>query len=106
MATTATDRRTAERVPTHEHVTLRHLRHQDVATARDVSAGGIFLYCDEAVEPGASLEIVLLMPPEAGELGGKWVSCYATVVRVEGNVLAGDLGLAAKINYAEAVQLT
>jgi hypothetical protein len=105
MATTVTDRRGAERVPTHEHVTLRHMRHQAVATARDVSAGGIFLYCDEQVQPGAALEVVLLMPPEAGPLAGRWVSCYATVVRVEGDVLAGDLGIAAKINYSEAVQV-
>jgi hypothetical protein len=106
MATTVTDRRTAERVGTHEHVTLRHMRHQGVATARDISTGGIFLYCDEPVSPGAPLEIVLLMPRDAGPLAGKWVSCYATVVRVEGDVLAGDLGIAAKINYTEAVQLT
>ena len=51
------------------------------------------------------MELVLMLPPEAGPLGGRWVSCYATVLRVDNDGLAGDYGVAAKINYCEAVSV-
>ncbi len=100
-----TDRRRAERIPTHNQVTVRHERRQTAATAHDISSGGIFLFTDEKLQPGTEMELVLMLPESAGPLGGRWVSCYATVLRVEGDGLAGDFGVAAKINYCEAVSV-
>lgn len=105
MANATTDRRRAERVPSNTQVTVRHARHQGLATAHDVSQGGIFLFSEQRLTPGSEMELVLLMPEDAGELGGKWVSCYATVVRVEGDGMSGDFGIAAKIDYCEAVSV-
>ncbi len=105
MTRLATDRRRAERVPTNNQVTLRHRRRQSAATAHDVSNSGIFLFTEEKLQPGAEMELVLMLPDDAGPLGGRWVSCYATVVRVENDALAGDFGVAAKINYCEAVSV-
>jgi Tfp pilus assembly protein PilZ len=105
MTKSATDRRRAERVPTNNQVTLRHSRRQTAATAHDVSNGGIFLFTEEKLQPGAEMELVLMLPEAAGPLGGRWVSCYATVIRVENGGVAGDFGVAAKINYCEAVSV-
>lgn len=105
MAKSTIDRRRAERVSTNNQITLRHRRRQCPATAHDVSTSGIFLFTEEKLQPGAEMELVLMLPDEAGPLGGRWVSCYATVVRIEDDGVAGDFGVAARINYCEAVSV-
>jgi PilZ domain-containing protein len=105
MSKTATaEKRRAPRVPASAQVTVRHMRHQQPGTARDISDGGIFLFTEEEMEPGSEMELVLMMPPGMGPLGGRWVSCYATVVRVEPRQKY-NFGVAARIDYCEAVDV-
>ncbi len=53
------------------------------ALTRDLSSSGIFLYSESALEPGAKLELVLMLPREMGLGSGTWTLCQASVVRVE-----------------------
>ena len=67
---------------------------------RDLSSTGIFLYSDSPMEPGAKLELVVMLPPGLGLGPGGWTLCQASVVRVE----AGDgkgVGVAATLDRIE-----
>ncbi len=55
--------------------------HQGVT--RDLSSTGIFLYSDGALESGAKLELVVMLPASLGVGPGGWTLCQASVVRVE-----------------------
>lgn len=98
------ERRRARRVPAGAQITVRHMRHQQPGVAHDISDGGIFLFTEEEMQPGSEMELVLMMPAGMGPLGGRWVSCYATVVRVEAREKY-NFGVAAKIDYCEAVDV-
>ena len=50
---------------------------------RDLTSNGIFLYTNSALEPGAKLELVMMLPPELGLGPGGWTLCQASVVRIE-----------------------
>ncbi len=53
------------------------------ALTRDLSSTGIFLYSETGIEPGAKLELVVMLPRELGLGSGGWTLCQASVVRVE-----------------------
>lgn len=53
------------------------------ATTRDLSSNGVFLYSESALQVGAKLELVLMLPPDLGVGPGGWTLCQASVVRVE-----------------------
>src|SRR5438309_6343806 len=42
------------------------------ARTRDVSQNGVFLYLDQQLEPGAAIEMVLMLPDEISEQGRGW----------------------------------
>lgn len=74
------------------------------ARTRDLSQNGVFLYLDQKLEPGAALEMVLMLPEElsrqlaaaASAIEGRgWMCCRGTVVRVEDN------GVAAKFDTCD-----
>jgi c-di-GMP-binding flagellar brake protein YcgR len=64
--------------------------------ARDLSSGGIFLYCDSRFSEGSELEMVLILPQQMTGGEKQWVCCRCSVVRVEE---AGErrCGVAARI---------
>lgn len=105
MVKAVAERRRGRRIAADNEVNVRHMRRQVPGRARDISEGGIFLFTEEKLAPGAELELVLMMPPEAELLGGRWVSCYATVVRVEEPARGREFGVAARIDYCEAVAM-
>jgi len=65
------------------------------AQTRDVSANGVFLYTKSRMEPGAEVELVLILPPELTSGEKCWVCCQATIVRVEEE--GTEFGVAAQI---------
>ena len=67
---------------------------------RDLTNSGIFLYTDSALEPGAKLELVLMLPPSLGLGVGGWTLCQASVVRVEPSTGKG-IGVAATLDKIE-----
>jgi hypothetical protein len=69
-------------------------------TTRDLTSSGIFLYTDSGFEPGAKIELVLMLPPSI-ELGpGGWTLCQASVIRVEPSAGKG-IGVAATFDRIE-----
>lgn len=50
---------------------------------RDLSESGVFLYSESALEAGAKLELVIMLPGGLGLGPGGWTLCQASVVRVE-----------------------
>lgn len=67
---------------------------------RDLTSSGIFLYTHSALEPGAKLELVLMLPPNLGLGPGGWTLCDATVVRIEKSDGKG-VGVAATLDRIE-----
>jgi len=70
---------------------------------KDISSRGLFFFTQAKVEADSKLEIVLMMPPELGEFGQKWVCCQATVVRIENDKPHNKIGVAAVIDRCEAL---
>jgi len=70
---------------------------------RDISARGLFFFTQAKVKESSKLEVVLMMPPEVPHLGGQWVCCQATVVRVDEDKPNQKTGVAAVIDRCEAL---
>ena len=75
-------------------------RPEHTGLTRDLTSSGIFLYTDSAMEPGAKLELVLMLPPSLGLGVGGWTLCQASVVRVEPTDGRG-VGVAATLDRIE-----
>ena len=67
---------------------------------RDLSSSGVFLYSESALEPGAKLELVIMLPGGIGLGPGGWTLCQASVVRVEKSEGEG-VGIAATLDRIE-----
>lgn len=92
------ERRKQKRLSVTVPITIKSERDavQTSGYARDLSSGGIFLYCDSRFSEGSELEIVLILPKEMTGGEKQWVCCRCSVVRVEE---AGErrCGVAARI---------
>ena len=80
------ERRSQKRTPIEVPVKVRPRDaegSEQSALTRDLSSSGIFLYSESALEPGAKLELVVMLPQELGLGSGGWTLCQASVVRVE-----------------------
>ena len=97
------ERRAQKRTPIQLPVKVRAkgsaLPQQSTQT-RDLSSSGIFLYSESAIEPGAKLELVVMLPPGIGLGPGGWTLCQASVVRVEEGDGKG-VGVAATLDRIE-----
>lgn len=97
------ERRRQTRTPVELPVKIRpegnhQLEHAGLT--RDLTNSGIFLYTDSALEPGAKLELVLMLPPSLGLGVGGWTLCQASVVRIEPTDGKG-VGVAATLDRIE-----
>jgi hypothetical protein len=94
-----TERRSGTRIAVSVPTRVRHKRGNEqvdhMAQTRDVSANGVFLYTKSRMEPGAEVELVLILPPELTSGEKCWVCCHATIVRVEER--GTEFGVAAQI---------
>ncbi len=94
------ERRAEKRTPVQIPVKVRpkgaNVPEQSALT-RDLSSSGIFLYSESAIEPGAKLDLVVMIPPELGLGTGGWMLCQASVVRVEESEGRG-IGVAATLD--------
>jgi len=83
---TTPERRRQERTPVRVPVKVRS-RNSDApdvsGQTRDLSSSGVFLYSESALEAGAKLELVIMLPGGLGFGPGGWTLCQASVVRVE-----------------------
>ena len=69
---------------------------------KDISAGGVFLYCQSEIAAESPIELVIILPPEIAGGEKQWVCCRAKVIRVEGDATAsGQHGVAAQIERLE-----
>ena len=89
METSATGRPDARRAPrfaTEQVVAIRSVdgRFDDASgVSRDVSACGVFVYVDEALPVGASVELLMMMPPKQSLSETIFpLRCLGAVVRV------------------------
>jgi c-di-GMP-binding flagellar brake protein YcgR len=79
--------------------------HHAQAQLRDVSLKGVYLYLQNKVTEGSTLEVVLPLPQ--GILAGNenWIRCKCRVVRVE-NKGGPEFGVAATIEEFEPLDTT
>ena len=68
---------------------------------RDISAGGVFFYCDFGIVQGSSIQLVMILPPEITGGEKQWVCCYGQVVRVVEGSAVGQFGIAVKVERLE-----
>jgi hypothetical protein len=63
----------------------------------DVSAEGIFFYCDFKVVQNSPIQLVMILPSEITGGEKQWVCCHGQVVRVEEDSATGQSGVAIKV---------
>ncbi len=95
--TTATERRSRQRMPVRVPVKVRHEGSEHQGQTRDLSSSGIFLYSESGIKAGSKLELVVMLPPGLGLGPGGWTLCEASVVRVEESEGEG-MGIAATLD--------
>jgi hypothetical protein len=102
MSQNSSERRAAKRTPIQVPVKVRPRNTvlEQSALTQDLSSSGIFFYSDSGLEPGAKLDLVLMLPAELGIGAGGWTLCQASVVRVERSDGKG-IGVAAAIDRIE-----
>lgn len=108
MAKTHSEKRSSERVKANDKVEVKVGNgsvHHAQAQLRDVSLKGVYLYLQNRVAEGATLEVVLPLP--AGILPGpeNWIRCKCRVVRVEDKG-GPEFGVAATIEEFEPLDTT
>ena len=69
---------------------------------RDVSARGVYMYLQNRVAVGTTLEVVLPLPTDLSNENHKWIRCKCKVVRVE-ETGSREHGVAAMIEEFEAL---
>ena len=95
------ERRRQNRTPVSVPVKVRLEKGpEQSAQTRDLSKSGVFLYSESPIEPGAKIELVLMLPSNKGLGPGGWTLCQASVVRVEENGTQG-VGVAATFDRIE-----
>ena len=95
------DRRQQKRTPVEVPVKVRPPNAPEQSgLTRDLSSSGIFLYSESAIEPGAKLELVIMLPAHLGLGPGGWTLCQASVVRVE-QADGKGVGVAATLDRIE-----
>jgi len=95
------ERREAPRISTQQHVVVRFTRDghfEFTGIARDVSTTGIFYYLDADIVEGMEVELLLLLPGEAGRVT---MPVRGKVVRVEKPRPAGTSGIAVAFEQME-----
>ncbi len=84
MATpTFNDRRQQPRIAFKSPATITVGQHTVAASARDISASGLFFFTDVPLVAGGEIEIVLVLPEERGLPFQGMIHCHGRVVRTE-----------------------
>ena len=101
MPAPETERRHSKRFPMELPVTVKPQdgAEQKCAT-RDISAGGVFFFCDLEFVLNSPIQLVMILPPEITGGGKLWVCCHGRVVRVEDSA-DGQRGVAVKVERLE-----
>ncbi len=68
--------------------------HLFTGQTKDVSVGGLFFYCDRALQIGTAIQVIFPLPPELRGAYPAFVVCDVEVVRAEpiGNGRTGVAG--------------
>ena len=108
MSKPQTEKRSSRRVPAHDKVAVKVVNgstREAQAQLRDVSLRGVYLYLQNKVSEGTTLEVVLPLPQ--GIILGQqnWLRCKCRVGRVEGKNGA-ECGVAAVIEEFEPLDTT
>ena len=67
------------------------------ARTRDVSASGVFFFTNFELAEGMTIEFIMTLPPELTHSTGIQMACSARIVRVQRDLVANRIGVAAAI---------
>ncbi len=81
---------------------INNKEHDGQAQLRDVSLRGVYMYLQNRVAVGTTLEVVLPLPTDLSNENHKWIRCKCKVVRVE-ETGSREHGVAAMIEEFEAL---
>ncbi len=68
---------------------------------KDISAAGVFFYCQAEFPEKSPIDVVMVLPPEITGGERQWVCLHAKVVRIEHGSAGAQHGVAAKIERLE-----
>lgn len=97
MATLETERRHSKRFPMELTVRVTQDGAEQKCATKDISAGGVFLFCDLEIMKDSAIQLVMILPPEITGGEKQWVCCHGRVVRVEEDSAHGQRGVAVKV---------
>src|SRR5436305_8794851 len=92
------EQRSMRRFPMQLPVEVKNGSSDVIATTRDVSAKGIFLFLDHHISSDTTIEFTLTLPPEITMTQAIRVRCSGKVVRVERDH-RGKFGVAALVDH-------
>ncbi len=70
--------------------------HAFIGQTKDVSAGGLFFYCDTQLDVGSEIQLIFPLPPELRGAYPAFVVCDVEVVRAEPSA-DGRTGVAGRV---------
>ncbi len=98
------ERRRQQRIRFDSPASVTVGQHSIAASTKDISDRGVFFFTDARFELGSEIDIVVLLPREAGLPLSGMVSCHGCVVRSDSS--GGQYGVGAQIDrFAQAPQL-
>lgn len=102
MATGAEERRSQQRIRFEAPAAVRTGQHAIAASTKDVSDGGLFFFTDVRFEIGIEIDMIVMLPDEAGLPVSGMVCCHGHVVR--SSPAGGQYGVAIEIDRFAPVQ--
>ncbi len=100
---TRDERRQQPRVPLDARATIALAEERIAASTKDISERGLFFFTDAHIEVGSNIDILLMVPEEAGLPINGMVCCHGRVVRVAPS--GGRYGMGMEIDGVEPASL-
>src|SRR5436305_7886014 len=95
------ERRCGQRFQMHFPLTIKMEGHTLHGFTQDVSARGLFLYCDTPLIEGSALELTFTMPSEITLAENMRVRCRARVLRANSSTSGPRNGVAVQLDSQE-----
>ena len=90
------ERRRHTRIRYEAPATVAAADHKLAASVKDISERGLFCFTDANIEIGSAVDVIIMLPKEAGLPVSGMVCCTGHVVR--STVSSGQFGLAVEID--------
>ena len=98
---TRSERRRQPRIRYEAPATVAAADHKLAASVKDISERGLFCFTDANIEIGSTVDVIIMLPKEAGLPVSGMVCCSGHIVR--SSISSGQFGIAVEIDQMAPV---